>query len=199
MDVTTIEMPRHTARAAFEQYRQAVKNPTHPEWEKEDAELARAYKAISRCAKVINLLDVMKVAGSRHDSFPKFAIARADCPTCCCAIYRNGQTTFYGYDHFAFGSRNKPSLTTHFPDATFRAWTGGEWRYIAQTLVPIIPPALRPKHKLSGYHILWEVEEWKRVAPRDPMLLKRLGGWLYAVLAVWDLTDLERAVLGMRA
>lgn len=37
-------------------------------------------------------------------------------------------------------------------------------------------------------------------APVDPALLKHIGGDLYAVVATWDLTDLERAVLdGHRA
>lgn len=66
-------------------------------------------------------------------------------------------------------------------------------------MVPHIPPALRPARKLENYHILWEAD-WQQDPPRDPMLLKRLAGTFYAVLAVWDLTDLERAVLnGVRS
>jgi hypothetical protein len=34
--------------------------------------------------------------------------------------------------------------------------------------------------------------------PEDPALLKHIGGDLYAVLAVWNLTELERAVLSGR-
>lgn len=45
--------------------------------------------------------------------------------------------------------------------------------------------------------ILWEAE-WQAVPPKDPALLRHLGGDLYAVVAVWDLTELERAVLGGR-
>ena len=41
--------------------------------------------------------------------------------------------------------------------------------------------------------ILWEAE-WETV-PRDPLLLRHLAGGLYAVMASWDLTPLERAVL----
>lgn len=67
-----------------------------------------------------------------------------------------------------------------------------------KAMVPTIPPALRPPHKLSGYVVLWEAE-WTvgaMIAPGDPALLKHLGGDMYALLAVWDLSDLERAVLG---
>lgn len=38
------------------------------------------------------------------------------------------------------------------------------------------------------------------IPPGDPALLKHMGGDLYAILAVWDLSPLERAVLaGKRA
>jgi hypothetical protein len=73
------------------------------------------------------------------------------------------------------------------------------WTATFRAIVPTVPPLLRPRHKLSGYTILWEAD-WTNEAPVDPALLKHLGGDLYAVVAVWDLTELERAVLGvMRA
>jgi len=64
-------------------------------------------------------------------------------------------------------------------------------------MVPPVPPGLRPASAIGNYHVLWEAE-WERVAPADPALLKHIGGDLYAVLAVWDLTELERAVLAGR-
>ena len=68
-----------------------------------------------------------------------------------------------------------------------------------RAIVPNIPPALRPKRGLRLYTILWEAE-WSAdpTAPTDPALLRRLGGDLYILLATWDLTELERAVLGGR-
>jgi hypothetical protein len=68
-------------------------------------------------------------------------------------------------------------------------------------MVPHIPPGLRPAHHLRNYHILWEAE-WHPVAPpapRDPALLRRIAGDVFAVVAVWELTELERAVLGARS
>jgi hypothetical protein len=69
--------------------------------------------------------------------------------------------------------------------------------------VPIIPPAHRPgDHSLNQYCILWEVEKWEALPkpprpPGDPMLLKPLAQTgLYAVMAHWDLTEIEKMVLG---
>src|SRR5205085_1660042 len=87
--------------------------------------------------------------------------------------------------------------SVRFPPDTFSRFNWDSSRKTsAQTLVPIVPPRLRPRFTLANYFVLWEVEQWTPIPPRDPMLLKHLGGWLYAVLAVWDLTDLERVVLG---
>jgi DNA-binding Lrp family transcriptional regulator len=66
----------------------------------------------------------------------------------------------------------------------------------SRAIVPLIPPKLRPAGNLSKYCILWEAD-WFR-PPGDPLLLRHLAGTLYAVLAVWDLTELEQAVLGAR-
>lgn len=41
----------------------------------------------------------------------------------------------------------------------------------------------------------WEVEKWKPVPPRDPILVKRLTPNLFGVLATWNLTELERAII----
>ncbi|WP_417382176.1 hypothetical protein [Gimesia sp.] len=43
------------------------------------------------------------------------------------------------------------------------------------------------------YALPWETE-WETISV-DPMLLKHLGKSLYVVLAHWDLTPLEQAVL----
>lgn len=66
-----------------------------------------------------------------------------------------------------------------------------------RALVPLIPPNLRPARALVRYVILFEAE-WEPVPPTDPLLLRHLHGDLYAVLAAWDLTPLERAVLAGR-
>ena len=39
---------------------------------------------------------------------------------------------------------------------------------------------------------------WRAVPPRDPYLLKPIGGDLYAVIAERNLTELERSIMGAR-
>jgi hypothetical protein len=44
------------------------------------------------------------------------------------------------------------------------------------------------------YHVLWDAV-WTPEPPIDPLLLKHCGGSLYAIVAAWDLTPLEQAVM----
>jgi len=63
-----------------------------------------------------------------------------------------------------------------------------------------MPPEHRPSHHPRNYLMLWEAE-WsvdQSVPPGDPALLSHIGGDLYEVLAEWDLTPLEQAVLAGR-
>ena len=81
----------------------------------------------------------------------------------------------------------------------------GTWRREAWTaMVPIVPPKHRPpgSSTLASYLILWEADDWTwaklPAPPRDPALLRSIGGDIYAVLAQWDLTPLEQMVLSGR-
>lgn len=76
----------------------------------------------------------------------------------------------------------------------------------AFALIPMIPADVLPeRYDPQTHFILWEVEQWseERIGARpdrDPFLLRHLGGELYAIVAEWDLTDLERAIIaGTRA
>lgn len=68
------------------------------------------------------------------------------------------------------------------------------------SLVPMVPADVRPSGNLKYYFVLWEVEQWSdtsltAVPDRDPYLLQHLAGDLYIVVAEWDLTELERAIM----
>ena len=190
MELATIEMPKAEARKAFLEYRRAVRERHNAE----DEMIMRGYRALSQGHQVINLLDVMKAGGEDDLGRPRLAIARADEKRVVMHRWADGRFQM-GPD--VRGSVRSPSRLFNFPVDTMPREINPrtrQWQYAA--IVPSVPPQYRPKADLSNYHILWEAE-WTRAAPRDPALLKHAGGWIYVVLAVWDLTPLEQAVLGL--
>ena len=194
MTITTLQVPRHQAWQAFQHYRAAVRF-RHSQ---EDEALMRGFRALSRGQKVLDLIQVMTEAGVDAQHRPRLAICRADAPRVFCDCPQDGSAVF----SVARWPRSRPSSasTIRMPPATFAAFDlqGASWRTVeCHAVVPTIPPQYRPAHALSGYHLLWEAE-WQ-TAPRDPLLLKRLSANLYVVLAQWDLTPLEQAVLRGRA
>jgi hypothetical protein len=188
------------AREAFEQYREQVK-ARHSE---EDEQLMRGYKALAEGKSLLNLHDVMRTAGVDEKNRPKLAICRADAEWC---WYENSGTrpAEFAIDRRTLQScRYLSSKKVLLPVGTLprceRRRTNGSqsWNETAvlRAMVPTVPPRLRPRAALLNYFTLWEAE-WETV-PVDPMLLKHITGPLYAVLATWDLTPLEQAVLGQR-
>lgn len=194
MDVATISMEEEKAKEALDNYRSLVKEKRT----EEDEAIVRAYKEVVKGNQLLNIVDAMKVAGVREDGYPVLAICRADENTCGVeGMSRNGAATFVGYkDEPRWIGHRSTHRRVHVPPDTFPR--RDRWLGSVETMVPLVPPHHRPKAHLQNFHVLWEVEEWTVVPPRDPMLLRRLGGDLFAVLAVWDLTDVERAVLSMR-
>jgi hypothetical protein len=212
MDVPVIEMDPEAAEQAFKEYREAVRSTAKEkyaearnEYERLDRAIMRGYKEIAKGNSLLRLSDALRAGGveeitwkdwegkTRAATFPRLAIARADARHVFCAgVHRDGTVIFHADDRWSRRRADQIRVDGVFDEV--QTSTNSH-----RAIVPTIPPPLRPPHKLSGYHILWEAE-WDLSAPVDPMLLKHLGGELYAVLAVWDLTELEQAVLGgMRA
>jgi hypothetical protein len=202
MTVAQISMKPAAARAAYEAYRSAVRSSrtaTKQAWQRADVALMRGYKALAAGKRVLDLHAVMTTAGLREDFYPKLAICPAHATECELRLHQNGGAVM-GISRWRTGRRSVvqlpsgtfPTFTTYPPGSRTRPHG---WDSDVVTTVPLVPPQFRPNHDLSGYHLLWEVDEWKRVPPRDPMLLKHLGGALYVVLATWDLTPLEMAAL----
>jgi len=203
MNVTPITMKKADALAAFREYQSAVRADrpnVRQVWKTEDVALMQAYKHLARGTAVIDLQAAMTQGGSKlFDGcpipLPCLAIVASDAPECFLSLNRDGSAQFKS-SKWASGRK----AVTRFPADTFpradQRLISMFWQHNDKaTMTPIIPPHLRPKHNLANYRTLWEVEQWKREPPKDPMLLKPLGGMLYAVLATWDLTEMERAVL----
>jgi len=215
MDVTTHQVSESEAQTAYKEYRDACKK--HPDDEWLDT-MRLLYKHMRKGHAIIDAAKVIADIGLDDKGMPRLAISRADLDIVHCRHRREGWSnqqigfTFFipgrwGYTVKAATVRvDYPSITDD--EAVKFGWSNGKrpngtrWvtdELIMQTVVPKIPAALRPTHKLINYHILWEVDEWKPTTPSrspgDPLLLKHIKGSMFAVLAAWDLTELERTVI----
>jgi|AGTN01.1.fsa_nt_gi hypothetical protein len=200
MQMAELKMPADEARAAFLDYRRAVRaNRTA-----EDELLMNAYRQVASGKRVIDIYATIKAGGLDEQQRPKLAIGRAIWPRV--FLYRghwplqfrrHNQATYCKSDVVEIPEAilgRPPEVKRVRPDGTtFRSTP----TISGMALTPSIPPWARPKFKLEGYHILWEAV-WEKAPPVDPALLKHIGGPLYVVLATWDLTPLERSVLSLR-
>jgi hypothetical protein len=191
MDVETITMDPAEARQAFEEYREAVRE-RHNE---EDEALMRGYRELAKGHQLLALTPAMIEAGLDHRGLPRLAICRADAEWC--EVYISQDTAVFTMDNssrWGRAAKGKRVRVEGFP--TLTRSSGGPHVFEGTSVVPAIPPPLRPAGKLDRFHVLWEAN-WK-VPPKDPVLLRHMGGDLWAVLAMWNLTELERAVLAGR-
>ena len=191
MQTENVVIDRAEARALWRKYKE------HRHYEKPiDAEIRRAYQLLAQGRLVIKALESIKVAGLKDDGFPKLAICRADAPHVFCTYHRDGRLEM-SEDRW----RPAKSRTINFGTGSFPTWQAARpnvWTRDGQAIKPIIPIDVRPKRGLANYHVLWEAE-WQRVPPRDPFLLRRIGkADLWLVVAMWDLTEVERAALATR-
>lgn len=205
MNLEPIVMDPHAARRAFLQYRDAFRKT----WSAQDQEIMRGYRALSQGKQLISLSQAIKAGGQTDVAYkswdgtktllcamPKLACVRAHAKICHARFTRDGAGRF---------SETKwPSPKAVHNVRKFHAGTidvgAHHSQQDAKAIVPLVPPQFRPPHSLENYHILFEAE-WQidqpPPPPTDPALLKHIGGDLYAVLAVWDLTEVERHVLAL--
>src|SRR5262245_9547583 len=153
-----------------------------------DREIGRAYQLLAQGKLIIRAYDSIKAAGLNNEGRPVLALARADWKQCeCVASYG----TVDGWIQFRATWRDKKGYLL----PTDPCWRGAKR---GLTIPPIIPLNVRPKRGLQNYAILWEAE-WQPVPPHDPLLLRRIGkSDLWLVVAQWDLTEIEQAVLATR-
>ena len=186
MNIQTITMSKEAALAQFEKYRAAVQERTTAE----DRAIMAGYKSLSKGRAIVDLVEVMRKAGLDHKNRPRLAICRADAKDCWLTKHADGGCRF---SMESWPRENATRRSIWLPSGTFEENVKVDSYRGIKAKVPYVPSHLRPKAGMSNYHILWEAD-WHNV-PRDPILLRRLGGMLFSVLATWDLTDLEAAVL----
>jgi hypothetical protein len=178
MNIQYIEEDQYVAREKYREYRAALK----VERNKQISYLATIYWQLARGRKVIDAISAISSAGLNPQGHPKLAIAKANEKEA--NFHRNVSEAVYYHNPRA------PILKFALPGR----WPG-EWLRI-KAPVPIIPPSeIPPDANLANLHILWEVEKWEPVAAADPLLLRQLDGPFFVVLAAWNLTKAEQAVM----
>lgn len=208
MNVPLIEMDRHEAREQLQVYERALKRGRKPNAEYEAARAGLA--ALANGTPLLRLADCFSRAGFDKNNMPRLAIARADRRQVRCSWSQPSRVwRVPGYPSRALYFDAQPATgplgrglvipvvipDSHRPRLNFMSQRDG------RTLVPMIPPTVREQVRFSDSRtfILWEVEKWEPVPSRDPFLLRHIVGDTYAVLAQWDLTPLEQAVMAGRA
>jgi hypothetical protein len=201
MKLDTIEMSRPAAREAFLAYRRAVRE----RHDAEDEQIMRGYRELARGRMLISLSEAIRTAGADDRGRPKLAIVRAHSREVHVHVRSDGSEVTFTDDGDYWRARHRNRVTVRdagiMPPICSRACmgVGSDHRHplVAAAITPIVPPPLRPAAHLRNYHVLFEAD-WK-APPVDPALLRHIGGDLYAVLAVWDLTPVERLVLAGRS
>lgn len=188
MDIQPLVQDRAQALALWKKYQAHRIGSTAV-----DHEIARLAKMVAAGKVMIKALEAVVQAGADETGRPKLAIMRADQKCCYLDLKSDGAAIMHNEPRSWLRSRFAASLRFDFPAGSFG--TSARQRRL-EAIVPHIPPDIRPKRGLQNYHILWEAD-WRREIPIDPMLLRRVGanGDLWIVLHVWELTEIERAVL----
>jgi hypothetical protein len=184
MKVERLKMDPEKARELWRRYQSHVTGQT-----KADQEIAAVYKRLAQGRTVILALESIRTAGATEEGYPRLAIARADEKRIRCNIgpHYSNWTFEPGYPIRA----NSRVLSVAIPE-------GDKPRQHKrlETDVPLIPVHIRPKRGIANYHILFEAD-WREY-PIDPYLLRRFGSDAWLVVAAWDLTPVERAVMANR-
>lgn len=208
MDVETISMPKEAALEKLHAYKSKLQRMKISKANAEAAEEYKAaikgYEALAKGTKLIDIQDVFENCPRGEDHRPKLAIIRADVKQ----VYFKWRNNSTVYEFSDADNRYRRSTSTRIVQSKANQFieVGTEnWnRYKdieGYALTPMIPLDVRPvRLDLKNHFILWEVEKWADVQIKakpdvDPYLLKHLAGTLYAVIAEWELTELERSIL----
>jgi hypothetical protein len=187
MDVSTISVDPAFALQKLDEYKQATKNERHDQ----DVALRRAYKLAAKY-RLINVAAALKETGLNEKGQPRLALARADWKNVAFTSgWIDGVGTRRCFSHTRWLKDNY--IRYVIPDGIYP--TDALTKNSLSSPVPHIPPSVRPKYKLENYHILFEVKSWEEY-PADPYLLRHVHGWIYAVVAEWELSPLELMILG---
>jgi len=197
MNLPTVNVDRYTAEEKYKEYAAAekVQNGYFKQKANWYKDLKRLYFQMKKGNKVISVKACMQKAGLHDNGFPKMAIAEIIAPHIICRMEITGRATFTHQDHnWNWKPMKRDFDIPHcFPTFTYQKYNANHFRL--QAPVPLVPPQYVPKESMADLYVLWEVDEWKMVAPKDPWLVKRITDDHCVLLQGWDLTELERSVM----
>ena len=213
MNVATITMEPELARQKLDAYRDALEKRHSSKVDEEWQAAVSAYRELAKGTPLIDPIEAIRDCGWRQDSRPVLAIARADMQHVQWEVARDSRgwnpetqrrTGNWAPMTWRFAARKKTELAWRRREGQGKAFTVSDVlveppsepkRGVA--MVPMVPPDVLPARgcDLSKHFILWEVENWDVSPPVDPILLRPIGGNLYAVVAQWDLTEVERSII----
>lgn len=175
MKTVTLDVTPRMARTEAERYgRCKALTPT-------DRLIMRAYRSIAHGARVIDLRKTMEAAGFDDQGRPKLAL-------CSAAASRVDVRCWPGSTEFRWQHR-------YYDRSSYRVTGFGNNRTSVEAWArpPYIPPYVR-RARMAKYFVLWEAT-WMAVPAGDPFLLEKIGDNLFRVVAAWDISPLESAVL----
>lgn len=190
MNIEQLQMDREAARAIYRKY---LEQRAHHE--PHDKQITQIYERLSRGETVIYALDAIRRAGCTAEGLPRLAIARCDMPF----VYLHVRERRGAAPVVCFGERawwlnrrrlDSKNIRLEWPRCPVRCDR-------VSAVVPAIPAHLRPRRGIQNYFVLFEAA-WGRAYPIDPYLLRRFGPDAWAVVAGWELTESERAVMSQR-
>lgn len=181
MDLATIEMTEEQIEREYERYADLNTRTAR--------QIKTGLEALEAGLQVVDLREVVKSSMKRdyNETFPQIALApvNKEGKTIWCDTDSDENRVTYTRSRTTLGESLKWTLyIAARPTSTYRK---------RSATVPAVPDHIRAQAGRKDL-VLWEAE-WKRPVPRDPALLEHVGGNLYIVKAVWDMTPLEQAVL----
>lgn len=213
MNVTTITMDPAAAQAKLDAYRDALTKRHSKKVNEEWTAALNAYKELAKGTPLIDPLEAIRECGWKEDGRPVLAIARADMVRVQWEVTRHArwfesdsrthkgkwapmEWRFSGFKQKDTRWGRRDGLGKTFFVRDIQTEPPGEPKS-GLAMVPMVPPDVLPARgaDLSKHFILWEVESWDAAPPIDPILLRPIGGNLYAVVAQWDLTEIERTII----
>jgi len=176
METAEIQMSPRAARTEAERYSRCR------DLTKTDRLIMKAYKSIAHGSRIIDLKKTMEIAGFDDNGRPRLAI-------CCANATRVDVRCWPGSTEFKWNHRYYDRSSMRIVGfGNNRTSTVDGW-----ATTPYIPPYIR-RARMSRYFVLWEAT-WHNVPAGDPYLLEQIDQNLFRVVAAWDITPLEAAVL----